>query len=558
MADPAAQIQEGIDVVKEQTHAAGLLGQGLLEHQRHLEALLDEFNDPARRLSAEEEEQALAELQDLHEQRDKLLEQLSAALSLSKQAAPRTMPFFASAPSSASDDVDRLRHDKDEAARQVEVVKMRVADLETKHDAFKQENWDLYVAHQQLEEQLAQRVAAQNKAESERQRLASELAQIRDSVETQRIELEMKEEEVRKLQKQHETDQAVARRDRAGFRRNVSDLQGQLKRMQGTGQRGQRIVTPSAEVAPAPAPKEEAAADDASHLRHRFALDEGTGDAPAMPIANAETEELRSKLAIAVKRMGRDSQQQRRLREQLTDLKRMLASAGMHSPDDDDDDLDDGNDDEAWITEAISAAPPKPRPLRRRGAKRIVSRELSVPSVPEVPENADWIDDDLGDESVIIRDHPLDPGLFGSHVSLADQAGLRSLTKRSPSGVINTGALGAELDAEGYTAQPEMVDVGIMTEGDIVQEALEKAHQEHAQALAELEQKYKAEHERTVGQHAAVLASLEQQHTSRLQAALSERDEAHGTRQKEAQDTHTAALAKLQSCLLYTSDAADE
>ena len=38
-------------------------------------------------------------------------------------------------------------------------------------------------------------------------------------------ELERREEEVRKLQKQHETAQALSRRERAGFRRNISDLE---------------------------------------------------------------------------------------------------------------------------------------------------------------------------------------------------------------------------------------------------------------------------------------------------------------------------------------------
>ena len=44
MSTPIREIEEGIDAVKEQTYAAGLLGQGLLEHQRMLEALLEELN----------------------------------------------------------------------------------------------------------------------------------------------------------------------------------------------------------------------------------------------------------------------------------------------------------------------------------------------------------------------------------------------------------------------------------------------------------------------------------------------------------------------------------
>ena len=483
MSHPAARIREGIDAVKEQTHAAGLLGQGLLEHQRQLEALLDDVNDPSRAAHADDE-QVLAELHEMQTQREKLLEQLTHALGLERSATARVPPFFgAGAQTAPTGDVDRLRHDKEEAARQVDVIKMRVADLETKHDAFKQENWDLYVAHQQLEEQLAARTAAQNKAESERQRLAAELAQVRETYEAQHAELERREEEVRKLQKQHETAQAMSRRERAGFRRNISDLQGQLKRMQVTERPRQPLRSPTMELV-APQLPTTPTTEDSPPLRHRFALDDDAVHSTPPPVpATSEADDLRAKLAAALKRIGRDGQQQRKLREQLAELRRTLAGAGLPAPSDDEDEDDEASvvdDDDAWITESVPV-PHVSRPVRvpkRHGHRRIMSRDTHIPIVPEVPENADWIDEEFADESVIVKDVSLDPSmadLLGTHPSMADQAGLRSLTMRSPSGVIHTGALGAELDADAYAFKPELVDVGVMTDGDPAAEAVARA-----------------------------------------------------------------------------------
>ena len=87
MTTPIREIEAGIDAVKEQTYAAGLLGQGLLEHQRMLEALLEELNDPSQGdQSTEIAERVQAELQDLQEQRDRMFHEISSTLTF---AAPR-------------------------------------------------------------------------------------------------------------------------------------------------------------------------------------------------------------------------------------------------------------------------------------------------------------------------------------------------------------------------------------------------------------------------------------------------------------------------------------
>ena len=112
MSVPIQEIEAGINAVKEQTYAAGLLGQGLLEHQRMLEGLLDELNDPERAdQSAELAERVRAELHDLQEQRDKLFHEISHKLSVTTpRASSKRMPFhFSPSPSfKAREDLEQL------------------------------------------------------------------------------------------------------------------------------------------------------------------------------------------------------------------------------------------------------------------------------------------------------------------------------------------------------------------------------------------------------------------------------------------------------------------
>ncbi|MFK5261441.1 hypothetical protein, partial [Lactiplantibacillus plantarum] len=54
----------------------------------------------------------------------------------------------------------------------------------------------------------------------------------RESLEQQRAQFQENEEALSKLRKQRETEDAQGRRERAGFRRNISDLHGQLKKLQ--------------------------------------------------------------------------------------------------------------------------------------------------------------------------------------------------------------------------------------------------------------------------------------------------------------------------------------
>ena len=61
MADVLQQVKDDLAAVSEQMHAAGLLGQGLLQHQRQLEALMDDMGEGA----AADREQVAAEMHEL-------------------------------------------------------------------------------------------------------------------------------------------------------------------------------------------------------------------------------------------------------------------------------------------------------------------------------------------------------------------------------------------------------------------------------------------------------------------------------------------------------------
>lgn len=342
-------------------------------------------------------------------------------------------------------------------------MKARVLELERKHEVFKQENWDLYVMQQQLEEKLASRSTAQSRAELDRQRLGKELEKLRESLEHQRAQFEENEEALRKLRKQRETEDASSRRERAGFRRNISDLHGQIKRLQ-SDQPAHVPALPAQidEEVPETTTSNEHASNERS-LRKRLSLQDGDSSQDtsgvirdALPF-NAEADELRSKLSMAIKRLGRDNQQQRKLREQISELRKLLSRAGVSPPVEEasEDGDDDDDEDDAWIMEAAEKPEsPKPRRrLRRHAQPRIISRGPS--SNAAVMPTSEWLDASFGDDSVIIRE----PNLDSTTANLLGDMPNASAENLKPFVGATAGDLGSELDAEGYSTKPDMLDV---------------------------------------------------------------------------------------------------
>ena len=537
MATPIHELEAGLDAVKEQTYAAGLLGQGLLEHQRMLEALLEELNDPSRAdESSEVAERVQAELHDLQEQRDRLFQEISSSLAISgppagpkRASLSRHIPFsFSPSPSFKSrDELDRLRQSKADAEKLYEAMRARVLELEKKHEVFKQENWDLYVMQQQLEEKLASRSSAQSKADLERQRLHEELDQVREALEAQRTQFEENEEVLRRLRKERETEEASARRERARFRRNISDLHGQIKQLQ-------HRDAPSSAPRMEPTVLEDEDAQPQASTEHNVMEESDDAalhgaDEPGVtwPVStgSSEVDELRAKLSMAIKRMGRDSQVQRKLREQISDLRKALAQAGLEGPDAETDDendspaFDEDEDSRAWMDEP----PEKPVPRHRfRAAKGSRPRVVSLESTRSLAGPAgEWVDASMGDESVIVKEPVLDPtmaSLLGSSPSMPAGAPVEA-----PSG-----GLGAELAAEGYSVRPEMMEE---VETDAVAAALAQARTERDAERAELQ-----------SQHEAAIAELERQHREALDASQAE----HAQKLDVQSVQHREALESLQ------------
>ena len=544
MSTPIREIEAGIDAVKEQTYAAGLLGQGLLEHQRMLEALLEELNDPNKGdQSTEIAERVQAELQDLQEQRDRLFQEISVALSISgprHSNITRQLQFgFSPSPSFQSrDELERMRQGKVDAEKHFEAMKARVLELERKHDIFKQENWDLYVMQQQLEEKLANRSSAQTKTEMERQRLSKELENLRESLEQQRAQFQENEEALSKLRKQRETEDAQGRRERAGFRRNISDLHGQLKKLQSDST--PHVPKPLASSGDVDYPQE-AVHEAPRALEHALIFEEGASDRAVdalMPLpSNPEADELRAKLSVAIKRLGRDTQQQRKLREQVSELRRLLSNAGVAVPLDEPSD-NEADDDDAWVSSDEKPESPQKRRFYPSDTRRVLPHGASAHALASDVPATEWVDTSTGDDSVVIKEPSLDP-------SLANLLGSSTLPRSESMRKLpaSDGGLDMELDAGGYHVKSDMLDVNTMTDAHPLEAELKDARAQFQAEIERLANDHKAELDEAHAKHGHAISSLSTAH----EKALDDKSTELSTTLEQIRTAHASELDHLRS-----------
>ena len=288
------------------------------------------------------------------------------------------------------------------------------------------------------------------------------------------------------------------------------------------------------------------------NLQERVAFREGDhSESATAPLCGAlaghtEADDLRSKLGVALKRLGRDTQQQRKMREQIAELRKMLSNAGVTPPDQDEDDEDDGDDgdSDAWVAED-DAKPESPQPrrrLRRGQGRRILSRSDTSHHLGVPPPTAEWVDTSMGDDSVIIKEPPLDPSLAdllsgappAAHASRADV----------PAG------LGSELDAGGYHVKPDMFDADTMTDAHPAEAELERVRTafaaemhalrtEHQAALARMQTEHKDALGAKAAEHAAAMDTLRHEHAAALERMREEAarsDAARTSREAEHAD----------------------
>ncbi|TKY85344.1 hypothetical protein EX895_005506 [Sporisorium graminicola] len=276
-----------------------------------------------------------------------------------------------------------------ELEKQLDQYKPRVIQMTETEDALKQENWDLNVSKQNLEEQLSEIKSTLKKAELDNLRLNKEVGKARETVDSQRLQIDGHVAEIERLNKTRETEVALARRERAGMQRDVSDLQSELQKFRNQQLHEHSGVSRSVShsfMSDAAAQDENADAD-ALAARLRAASGEAPrspGDsiysadgAILSPLGNRlgrdkETQDLRAKLALAQRKAGKDAAEKRRVRGKNAELAKLLVKAGVKVPQGLDDDAETSEDEELhWLDENDAHSP---------SAKRLSHIRVSRPA----------------------------------------------------------------------------------------------------------------------------------------------------------------------------------
>ena len=107
-------------------------------------------------------------------------------------------------------------------------------------DKFKEENWNLKVALQELHTQLADSQSTASRLESDYKRLTKALNNSLATAETQKTEAQALTTQLAELKAKNETDVAQARKIQAGLMREKSDLQGDIDKMKAEVARASR------------------------------------------------------------------------------------------------------------------------------------------------------------------------------------------------------------------------------------------------------------------------------------------------------------------------------
>jgi hypothetical protein len=109
-----------------------------------------------------------------------------------------------------------------------DALEIGMKQVEESVDRYKEENWNLEVAAQELRSQLSETAGSLQKSDVERVRTTKELGATRNTLESTKAELGSVKAELEKLKTKHDTDLASMRKMAAGLQRDKSDLQSVL------------------------------------------------------------------------------------------------------------------------------------------------------------------------------------------------------------------------------------------------------------------------------------------------------------------------------------------
>ncbi|KAM0787716.1 hypothetical protein ACM66B_003775 [Microbotryomycetes sp. NB124-2] len=101
--------------------------------------------------------------------------------------------------------------------------------LEETVERYKEENWNLEVASQELRTALTESQGSLNKSEAERNRATRDLAGTREALDSLKSDNEKLVNQLENLRSKHETDMATMRKHTAGLQRDKSDLASNLE-----------------------------------------------------------------------------------------------------------------------------------------------------------------------------------------------------------------------------------------------------------------------------------------------------------------------------------------
>ena len=151
-----------------------------------------------------------------------------------------------------------MKEEKDDLEKTVEVIRTNLRQQEQSSgmflcspyffhviviffvDKYKEENWNLEVALQELRSQHSDAQAATQRLESEHKRLTKTLALARDNADHHKVESERLQNTLEELKNKHETDIAQARKHAAGLARDKSDLQQTIDTLKAENARAER------------------------------------------------------------------------------------------------------------------------------------------------------------------------------------------------------------------------------------------------------------------------------------------------------------------------------
>ncbi|PWN30029.1 hypothetical protein BDZ90DRAFT_229065 [Jaminaea rosea] len=432
------------DETENQTTAAAMLGQGLIQQQQRIKALREDLENCDPEHARELTQSIDAEIKDMATQKAKLLRELMPSSSSEHEpdlAAPGGMPTApserwvtptrsasgadmsigspgptlrqsdrrarnAAAPTSIGDqnlvnqlqeglvqEIRRLQallaqrdqqlKDADEGKKKYEeelaLWKPKALQLVEQEDALKAENWDLQVNLDELKGVLEEERISSRKVDNERSRIAKDLAKARELADERKVQLEGQAQELERVMTLRETETALARKEKASMQRENGDLQTEVAKYKQQAMRLEQARL-SRSVSNSIIHSEHSLDEDEAGLASPAARAQGAM-LPASPsthseefshsIPEREVSALRGKLALAQRKTGKDSAEKRKLREQNSELRRMLAKAGINAPTTSDvestDDEAEGDESADWVDEAGSHAGTGGR-ARRRGA----------------------------------------------------------------------------------------------------------------------------------------------------------------------------------------------